>query len=141
MSIEFVCGLPGVPSSSFTGSSFLLVIILFPCLSLLRISVLRFRVYSATFSLGCHLHGVLGPAFPRFYLLSLHGLFSPSLAVLGWSACLPLHHFPIVSVVHLPLCVPPVRRFTFLLLRSSDSVESPVPSATGSSLWDESIPS
>ena len=87
------------------------------------------------FSRGYLLHVVSGPAFPRYYRLSLHGLFSPSLAVLGWSARLPFHHFPIVSVVHLPLYVTPVRRFTFLLSRYSDSVESPVPYATGSSLW------
>ena len=93
------------------------------------------------FSVGCHLHVVSGPAFPRYYHLSLHGLFSPSLAVLSWSVRLPFHHFPIVSVVHLPLYVTPVRHFTFLLSRSSDSVESPVPYATGSSLWAESIPS
>ena len=93
------------------------------------------------FSLGYLLHIVSGPAFPRFYRLGLHGLFSPSLAVLGWSARLPFHRFPMVSVVHLPLYVTPGRRFTFLLSRSSDSVESPVPYATGSSLWAESIPS
>ena len=38
----------GVPSSSFPGSSFLLVLILFPCLSLLHPSVWRFRVSYAT---------------------------------------------------------------------------------------------
>ena len=45
----------------------------------------------------------------------LHGLFSPSLAVLGWSARLPCHRFPMVSVIHLPLHVTPGRHFTFLL--------------------------
>ena len=128
------------PSSSFTDSSFLLVIILFPFLSLLRVSVLRFRVYSANFSLGCHLHSVSELAFLQYCLLGSHGLFSPSLAVLGLSARLPFQHFPIVSLVRLPLSVPPVRRFTFLFSRSSDSVESPVPSATGPSLWAESVP-
>ena len=48
LSLEFVCGLPVVPSYSFTGSSFLLVLILLPCLLLLRLSVLRFRFSSAT---------------------------------------------------------------------------------------------
>ena len=139
LSVEFVCGLPGVPSSSFTGSSFLLVLILLPCLSLLRLSVSCFFRY---FSLGCCLPVVSGPAFPRCYHLSLHGLFSPSLAVLGWSVRLPFRHVPMVSVAHLPLYVTPVRRrFTFLLSRSSAPVESPVPFATGSSLWAESIPS
>ena len=90
---------------------------------------------------GCLLHVVSGPAFPRYYHLSLLGLSSPSLAVLGWSDRLPFRHFPIVSVVRLPLYVTLVRRFTFLLLRSSDSVESPVPYAMGSSLWAEFIPS
>ena len=40
--------------------------------------------------------------------------FAPSLAVLGLSARLPFQHFPIVSVVHLPLSIPPVRCFTFI---------------------------
>ena len=45
-----------------------------------RLAVSFFFCY---FSLGCHLHIVSGTAFPRFYRLSLLGLFSPSLAVLG----------------------------------------------------------
>ena len=56
-----------------------------------RLAVSYFLCY---FYLSYFLHVVSGPAFPRFYRLSLHGLFSPSLAVLGWSARLPYPRFP-----------------------------------------------
>ena len=97
-----------------------------------------------------------------FLMLLLPGLFSPRCfgaclpsvlspqfvwTVFSFSSCVglvgspSLSSLPLVSVVHLPLSVTPGRRFTFLLSRSSDSVKSPVPYSTGSSLWAESIPS
>ena len=48
---------------------------------------------------------------------------------------LPFYTFPILSMVSLPLSFLPVRHFPSFFGRSSDSVASPFPSATGSSLW------
>ena len=84
---------------------------------------------------------------PRCFGACLPSVLSPQFAwtVFSFSCCVglvgspSLSSLPLVSVVHLPLSVTPGRRFTFLLSRFSDSVESPVPYATGSSLWAESI--
>ena len=78
------------------------------------------------------------PAFARYCLLSSHALL---FLWMCWFCrlALPCHAFPILSMVYLPLSLLFITSLSFFEC-SSASVESPVPSATGSSLWAGSVP-
>ena len=136
----FVCSVLGVPSSSFPGSSFLLVLILFPCLSLIHHSVWRFCLSSATFC------GLSSPRCFGACLPSVYRLVCMDCSLLLWLCWVDRLTSPVIAFPWCPW-------FTFLFM-SLLVVTSPFffnalltwsnlqfPTRRGSSLWAESVPS